>query len=614
MIDSPHGRTATTGGAVAAPIFKRIAEPALRYLGVAADDQSAAAGARRAPRRDRRSTPTAARPRAHADRQPDRRRRPPGTVPDLRGMSARDAMRKLVTLGLTARIAGDGFVVSQDPAAGHAARAGDHLPSRARSIAARLPAHGDAAMTWAELHGALRGRGLIRADDGLRADAAVGAVTGVAYDSRRVDAGPGVRRAQGPARRRHARSRVRRSSAARRRSSPSSRAPDGVDVPWVDGRATRGSRWRVLADAFYRHPEPRDAGRRHHRHQRQDDDRVSARVDLRGGRHPVRHARHGRLPHRRRSPRGDAHDAGSAGRAARCCARWSIAGCGACAMEVSSHALALRRVDGMTFAAGVFTNLTRDHLDFHADMEAYFQAKRRLFEMLPPDAPSVINLDDPRGASLVEVGGPAGHLRDQPAGRRHAGSAVVLARRADVRRPHAARHAARALDAGRPAERLQHPRRGRDRRPRSTCRSTRSNAASQALDGVPGRFEVVSAPSDEVTVVVDYAHTDDALRNLLETARPLARGRLITVFGCGGDRDRTKRPLMGAVAGRLSDRHRDHVGQPAQRGSGADHRGDPARHHRRHPARQRAAAADDRRSPRGDRARRSSWRGRAISC
>src|SRR6185369_7706705 len=79
--------------------------------------------------------------------------------------------------------------------------------------------------------------------------------------------------------------------------------------------------------------------------------------------------------------------------------------CGACAMEVSSHALSLRRVDGITFAAGVFTNLTRDHLDFHADMEDYFRAKRRLFEMLPAGAPSLLNVDDPRGESLAGAGG-----------------------------------------------------------------------------------------------------------------------------------------------------------------------------------------------------------------
>src|SRR6478672_5602713 len=91
-------------------------------------------------------------------------------------------------------------------------------------------------------------------------------------------------------------------------------------------------------------------------------------------------------------------------------------GCGACAMEVSSHALSLHRVDGMTFAAGVFTNLTRDHLDFHSDMDAYFQAKRRLFEMLPRDAPSLINIDDPRGVALAEITGrPVTYAANRPA-------------------------------------------------------------------------------------------------------------------------------------------------------------------------------------------------------
>ena len=136
----------------------------------------------------------------------------------------------------------------------------------------------------------------------------------------------------------------------------------------------------------------------------------------------------------------------------------------------------------------------------------------------------------------------------------------------------------------------------------------------QALAGVPGRFEMVSGTKDEVTVVVDYAHTDDALRNLLETARPLARGRLITVFGCGGDRDRTKRPLMGAVAGRLSDlivitsdnpRSEDpnRIIEEIQRGITADTRRG-----------RRAAAVDHRRSAVRRSPRRSSWRGRAIWC
>ena len=227
-------------------------------------------------------------------------------------------------------------------------------------------------------------------------------------------------------------------------------------------------------------------------------------------------------------------------------------GCKSAVMEVSSHALSLKRVDGMRFAAGVFTNLTRDHLDFHADMEAYFAAKRRLFEMLPADAPAVINIDDPRGASLVEISRrPVTYAINVAADVAPGSIEMTLAGlQFDVKTPRGAARIASKL-VGRPnvynilaataaASALEVP-------------SSAIEKGIANLPGVPGRFEVVSAPADDVTVVVDYAHTDDALRNLLETARPLASRRLITVFGCGGDRDRTKRPLMGMVAARLSD-------------------------------------------------------------
>ena len=228
------------------------------------------------------------------------------------------------------------------------------------------------------------------------------------------------------------------------------------------------------------------------------------------------------------------------------------AGCRAAVMEVSSHALALRRVDGTTFAAGVFTNLTRDHLDFHADMESYFQAKRRLFDMLPPGAPSLINVDDPRGASLATtVARPVTYALNRPADITTGPLSFSLeGLRFDVRTP-------------RGTLALRSPLVGRPNVYNILAAVSTTTALGisfdaiergiAALPGVPGRFQVVSRQSDDVTVVVDYAHTDDALKNLLETARPLTRGRLVTVFGCGGDRDRTKRPLMGAVAGRLSD-------------------------------------------------------------
>jgi UDP-N-acetylmuramoyl-L-alanyl-D-glutamate--2,6-diaminopimelate ligase len=221
-------------------------------------------------------------------------------------------------------------------------------------------------------------------------------------------------------------------------------------------------------------------------------------------------------------------------------------------MEVSSHALALRRVDGMRFAAAIFTNLTRDHLDFHADMEAYFAAKRRLFEMLPADAPGVINADDPRASSLrTACARPVTYGIVKPADVMPGPVPVTLEGLSlDVRTPRGA-IAVRSRLVGTP----------------NAYNILAATAAAVALDlpmsaiadglaaltGVPGRFEVVSSPADDITVVVDYAHTDDALRNLLETARPLAPARIVTVFGCGGDRDRTKRPLMGMVAARLSD-------------------------------------------------------------
>ena len=228
-------------------------------------------------------------------------------------------------------------------------------------------------------------------------------------------------------------------------------------------------------------------------------------------------------------------------------------GCRSAVMEVSSHALSLKRVDGMRFAAGVFSNLTRDHLDFHEDMEAYFAAKRRLFEMLPADR----SRRDQHGRSArarARRDLPAsGHLRDQRRRRCDARTDRDDAVRAPLRREDAEGIGAHHVEAGRPPERLQHPRGHGDRDLARSFRSARSKPASPVCPACPGRFEVVSGSGDDVTVVVDYAHTDDALRNLLETARPLSAKRLITVFGCGGDRDRSKRPLMGMVAARLSD-------------------------------------------------------------
>jgi UDP-N-acetylmuramoyl-L-alanyl-D-glutamate--2,6-diaminopimelate ligase len=227
-------------------------------------------------------------------------------------------------------------------------------------------------------------------------------------------------------------------------------------------------------------------------------------------------------------------------------------GAAACAIEVSSHALELKRVDFVRFAAAVFTNLTRDHLDFHGDMESYFAAKRKLFERLPADAPAAINVDDPRGARLAEaVGTPITYGITQAADVRPVELSLTLTGIEGVVQSPAGTFRLRMSMPGRPnaynalgaaavAIGLHLPLKDIE-------------AGLMHVPTVPGRFEVVSSAADDVSVIVDYAHTDDALKNLLETARALTRQRIITVFGCGGDRDRTKRPLMGAVAARLSD-------------------------------------------------------------
>jgi UDP-N-acetylmuramoyl-L-alanyl-D-glutamate--2,6-diaminopimelate ligase len=223
-------------------------------------------------------------------------------------------------------------------------------------------------------------------------------------------------------------------------------------------------------------------------------------------------------------------------------------------LESSSHALALDRLWGCRFAAAVFTNLTRDHLDFHNNMENYFAAKRRLFEGTGAGRPlcGVINIDDLYGQQLrnlaertityglgygaqVSVKKFALALRgldfvsETPAGKIEVRSPLVG--RNNVYNVLAAIAAGTALDIQREA----------------------IEAGIAALSVVPGRFERIDF-GQPFMVVVDYAHTDDALQKLLETARELhPTGRMITLFGCGGERDRSKRPLMGAAAGRLSD-------------------------------------------------------------
>ena len=230
--------------------------------------------------------------------------------------------------------------------------------------------------------------------------------------------------------------------------------------------------------------------------------------------------------------------------------RMAAAGCRYAVMEVSSHALALSRVRGIRFSAAAFTNLTQDHLDFHGTMERYCDAKAELFRRCDT---AVCNLDDPwhervlRGADCRRIyfgldSGAQVQARDIGL---HADHVTFTLSAQEETVPvylaipgiFSVYNALTAL---------------------TVCRvlNVPFSDGAEALhsaEGAKGRMEVVPTPGKPYTVLIDYAHTPDALENVLKTVRGFAAGRTVAVFGCGGDRDRSKRPQMGAIAGRLAD-------------------------------------------------------------
>lgn len=234
------------------------------------------------------------------------------------------------------------------------------------------------------------------------------------------------------------------------------------------------------------------------------------------------------------------------------------AGCDSAVVEASSHAIDQRRVAGMRLAAAAFTNLSRDHLDYHGDFEAYFRAKRGLFEQLAagkPGAPAVVNGDDAYGRRL------AAELPGLGLAVRTFGFGAANVIRAEAEQLTAAGSAFRLITPVGTAE-LQVQLLGRYNIANMLCATGLALAAGVPLativpvlqDARPrwGRLERVETPLP-ATIFVDYAHTDDALEKVLATLREITRGRLLVVFGCGGNRDRSKRPLMGRAAALLAD-------------------------------------------------------------
>ena len=238
------------------------------------------------------------------------------------------------------------------------------------------------------------------------------------------------------------------------------------------------------------------------------------------------------------------------------------AGDSACVMEVSSHALDLRRVDASHFDCAVFTNLTQDHLDFHESLEEYFGAKRRLFVGHSTTTPSVpvINVDDSWGRRLLEELAASGHANAVTFGVEGEADyrAEGIKLRADGSR-FTCKYKGKPAEVALPLPGLFNVYNALGAVAASSVLGVELDTALEAIaqaGRVPGRFEPVDE-GQQFTVLVDYAHTPDSLASVLETARELlnqaGKGKLVCVFGAGGDRDRDKRPLMGAAARRLAD-------------------------------------------------------------
>jgi UDP-N-acetylmuramoyl-L-alanyl-D-glutamate--2,6-diaminopimelate ligase len=226
------------------------------------------------------------------------------------------------------------------------------------------------------------------------------------------------------------------------------------------------------------------------------------------------------------------------------------------ALEASSHGLAQYRLDGVKFAAGAFTNITRDHLDYHSSFENYFAAKMRLFdELLPSGAPAVIHADTPQANDVIATAEARG-LKVFTVGEK--GTFLKLAER----KQEGFGQALRILHEGR-AHRLILPLAGDFQAFNALVAAglvlatggsaEKTFRALAGLKGAKGRLEKVATTKTGAPIFVDYAHTPDALETVLKTLRPYVRKRLIAVFGCGGDRDKGKRPQMGEVVGRLAD-------------------------------------------------------------